>query len=297
MENKNLKVKPKILFIRTGALGDVIMTTSLVRRCFSERNGDCEIYFQTHHEAVFKDNPYVYKTLPTNFSDYSKFDIIYNLDWAYEKNNNHHVIDVYEKYVFGYISENRYAELWESPSDIDYTKNLTSSIGKFMVIHMRSINNNDPSQAAKNIDERVWKNIIISILNTTDIHILQIGSEHDLCFGGNPRLIDLRGKLSIHQIKSLANNATCYLGSDSGPTHAAATSNTKILALYTISKIHNFHPIRKEGEYHAIPAQVECQGCLINVNAGAPLNCPNNIICRYSFNPENIVSLLAINKN
>ena len=283
-----LKTKPKILFIRAGALGDVLMITPVIRRVHAERNGDCEIYVATFYPDIFNANPWVVNSFkPDNFQ-YSHFDIIYNLDSVYEKNNDRHVLDAYEEYVFGSVSNNRHCELFDQPEDIEYVNSLIFGMGDFIVLHMRSITNTDPDHTAKNIDENIWRDVATNILNSSSVKILQIGGPTDLCFGGNDRLIDLRQKLSIHQIKSLCQLSKCYLGTDSGPAHLAATSNVNMIVLYTIAKIDFFKPFRFIGKSISIKANIACQGCLINIDPGDKLNCQYNVQCRKSFSAEEI---------
>jgi ADP-heptose:LPS heptosyltransferase len=281
-----LKVKPKVLFIRSGALGDVLMITPIIRRFYMDRMGDCEIYIKTLYPNIFIGNPYVTKCFVLGDINETTFDIIYNLDWVYERNNDRHVLDAYEEYVFGNRSTNRHCELNENDSDIHYVESLLIGIDNFIVIHMRCINNSDPDQAAKNIDEGIWKKIIVDILNNSDVTILQIGGPTDLCFGGSENLLDMRQKLTNHQVKYLCEKSKCYIGTDSGPAHIAATSSVAMVVLYTIAKIEYFLPTRKNGKIIPIKADIECQGCLINVMPGGKLNCQRDVQCRKSFSPE-----------
>ena len=285
-----LKVKPKILFKRSFALGDVLMITPIIRRFYTERLGECEIFVKSFYPEIFKENPYVKKAFSLEEVIEHTFDISYNLDWVYEKNNDRHVIDAYEDYVFGFRSLDRYCELYENSSDVNYINSLIANIEDFIVLHMRCINNGDPDQAAKNIDEEIWQKTIINILNNSNVKILQIGGPNDLCFGGSDRLLDMRQKLTSQQLKKLCSVSKCFLGTDSGPAHIAATSSVGMVVLYTVAKVENFLPFRKDAFTIPIKANIECQGCLVNVSPGGRLNCQRDVQCRKSFSPEMISS-------
>ena len=284
-----LKIAPKILFIRERAMGDVLMITPLIRRCYQERGGDCEIYVKTIYVDIFTDSPYVVKAFKLEENVDIKFDIIYNLDMVYEKNNDRHVLDAYEDYVFGSRTNNRYTELYGLDSEIGSVNHLLDGVGDYIVVHMRRVGFNDPDQIPKNIDENIWRTIISEILNRTSVNIIQIGEASDLCFGGSERLFDFRTKLNIKQIRALSNESKCYIGSDSGPAHISATSSVQMIVLYTIAKIEYFMPERRHGKTISIPSSVECQGCLINVEAGGKLNCKNNSLCRSGFSASEII--------
>ena len=44
-----MKVNPKILVNRSGALGDVLMVTPIIRRLYRERFGECQIYIKSFY--------------------------------------------------------------------------------------------------------------------------------------------------------------------------------------------------------------------------------------------------------
>ena len=68
----------KILVHRAMALGDVILTTPIVRALFND--GDCEIDVSSNYPIVFKDNPYIKQALHPSQVNAADYDQIYNLD-------------------------------------------------------------------------------------------------------------------------------------------------------------------------------------------------------------------------
>jgi len=76
-------------------------------------------------------------------------------------------------------------------------------------------------------------------------------------------LIDLRGRLSIHQLKELIGAALLYVGIDSGTLHIAATTDTPVVSMF--SSAH--HALRmplgrpEHASFNAIQPAVPCYGC------------------------------------
>ena len=88
-----MSFKPKIAVIRQLALGDVILTTPIVKQIFADYSGQCDIDVVTLKPEVFKHNPIVANILmanePINFV--GTYDKIINLDLAYEKYPKIHI--------------------------------------------------------------------------------------------------------------------------------------------------------------------------------------------------------------
>ena len=53
-----MKVNPKILVNRSGALGDVLMVTPIIRRLYRKRFGECQIYIKSFYTEIFLNNPF-----------------------------------------------------------------------------------------------------------------------------------------------------------------------------------------------------------------------------------------------
>lgn len=56
------QVVPKFLIIRDGALGDVLMTTPMVRSLYENHNGKIRIDIATFYPDIFNNSPYVKKS-------------------------------------------------------------------------------------------------------------------------------------------------------------------------------------------------------------------------------------------
>ena len=263
-----MNTKPKILINRLGALGDVILTTPIIRKIYQDRDGFCEITVRTHHTEVFKDNPYVASILTGSDAIRSEaFDVIFNLDLVYEKNPTCHILEAYGFYVFGHASFSRQCEIFATKEDAENALQLLpAQSNRYLIIHMRRT-----VQGSRNLPEYFWRDIVEGILRRTNATIVQVGMPNEIAFGGNPRLIDLRGKLSIHALQQVINSSTFYLGVDSAPFHVAATTPTDMAIFFTTARSEYRRPYRIQGEYQEITPAIDCYGCQERMPLGSTM--------------------------
>lgn len=259
-----MNFKPKILVIRQLALGDVILTTPIVRQLYADYQGDCLIDVLTMRPEIYDNNPMVNEAmLPAKYLENNRsYDKTINLDLAYERYPNMHILEAYAKYSHGSIEMIKIKKVDIFTCKLD-RENLNRILGstaqsKYMVIHMR--NDTWPS---RNIKMETWRSIIDIILNTTDLNIVQVGSLQEHAFDHNPRLINMLGKLTISELKETIAGSTFYFGIDSGTLHVASSTETPIICLFT-SAHHLFRkPLGRKIESIFIPItpKIECYGC------------------------------------
>ena len=263
-----MQTKPRILINRIGALGDVILTTPIVKKIYMDHNGFCEITIKTHWVDVFKNNPYVHHVVNSNEdTSINEFDKFINLDLAYEKNPKMHVIDAYGMYAFGNNTFNRQCEIYTSIADKELAKNIHATYPNgYLIMHMRNTH-----QPNRNIPQEFWLKLIEEIVNTTNYHVLQIGTLSDFAFGGNERLVDMREKLSLHELREVIEKSACYLGIDSAPIHIAGTTTANIVGFYTTARYEYREPIRHEGAFTALIPKIDCYGCQVNLPLGSTI--------------------------
>ena len=287
-----MRTRPNILVSRIEALGDVVMTTPVIRRLHTMHAGECNIHVRTAHTDVFRNNPWVASAFRLDESPPCKFDIVYRLDRCYEKNRDMHVVDAYERYVLGAPSTSgRHCELFEDENDRRVVEDVVRDIGPYILLHMRNSRSSKPEFRAKDVAEPVWRSVVLGLMHRTTMPILQIGSDKDLVYRGHRRLLDLRERLNLQQIKVLAGRAACHLGSDSGPAHIEACSGVSMVVLYTVARPEFFQPIRQSGAFRAIPADIAYQGCMSEMPTGATsITCHRgDVACRERFAPEQVV--------
>lgn len=255
--------KPKILVRRRAALGDVIMTTGVVRELHKKYNGQCEISVITEYTDVFLNNPYVNKVYHTSRPLVGMiWDVEYNLDNAYELNPTNHFIDSYYQRVFGTIDLNKAVEIYPAEHDKVKVNEILNSInGNFIVIHMRRW-----AWEHKNIKPEIWQEIINRILSlNNDIKIVIVGANADYNVQPNQRVLSLHGQLSIQQTKLLLENAVAFIGSDSAPYAIAGSTNVSVIPLLSHILPEQILPFRNNNDLnyksYPIKSKIDCVGC------------------------------------
>jgi ADP-heptose:LPS heptosyltransferase len=247
-------MKTKILVIRAGALGDVILATGIVRELNKFHSGQCSIDVATEYPEVFKNNPYVNLVINKSSVNQSEYDQVIDLDLCYEMEPNQHVLDAYSKKVFGIANFNVSPELF---LEEEHTT-LPKIDAPYVVVHMR--NHYWPS---RNLPQEFWVPLISNILAKTNYTVVQIGSGQDLAFGGlGDRLINTVGKLGLHQSHALIGQARAFVGADAGALHIAACTQTPILAMYTSVRADYREPKYRTAPHISIASDIDCYGCV-----------------------------------
>jgi predicted O-linked N-acetylglucosamine transferase (SPINDLY family)/ADP-heptose:LPS heptosyltransferase len=261
---KKSHLKTRILVIRQLALGDVLLATPIVRKLYSDHDGHCIIDVITKKPEVFVNNPWVKNTytpdaFPQSYADYDK---IINLDLTYEKHPGMHIIDAYSMHSHGHLFKdsqkrielnNNYLPKLHLPKLLG----LAPSAG-YAVIHMRH-----DTWPSRNLSVETWRNVVDIILSETDLSIIQVGSPHEISFDHDDRLLNHLGKYSIHELKTIIEHASVYVGIDSGTLHIAATTDIPIISFFTSAH----HDLRKPlGRIHSAPffavtPILKCYGC------------------------------------
>lgn len=251
-----------ILVKRRAAIGDVIMTTGVVRELKRKYGSNANIYVATDVLEVFKNNPHVSGVIPFDAAKDGQFDTVFNLDDAYEYNPYVNYVETYFYRVFGDINCNKSVELF--PSEEDRTKVLNiqyqHKLDKYIVVHMRNWH-----WQAKNISMDVWFDVFTKLFEERDdFTVVTIGGHTDHTVD-HPNFVDLRNSnLTSQQMMLLCENASCFVGIDSGPFQCAAASNTHIVALLTHLRAESIIPQRKwtnDYEVTAIETLEDCKGC------------------------------------
>jgi ADP-heptose:LPS heptosyltransferase len=272
-----ISTKIKILLVRSGALGDVLLTTPIVEKLFKKYDGLCSITVATRYPDIFINNPYVRKIISIrdlkNLEE--AYDFILDLDSCYEKNRNLHITEAYNFYTFGInaTKDNLQPKLFSSDQDKVIVERFIKSVGTpFIVCHNRV----DLTQSYRNVPRKQWEHLIKSFKARTDLQIVQIGDKHmDIALDAkNEGFIDARNSFSLQQVKELISNAQLFLGTDAGPLHIAATTQTPIVSFFTIAH-HNLRMPLRDNRciFKPITPKIDCYGCQSNFSLAEPWVC------------------------
>lgn len=278
----------QILVRRRAALGDVIMSTGVVREL--KYRYHCDIDVATEFPNVFDNNPNVRAIYHTNaMPNPTTYDLYINLDDAYESNPCNHYLDSYFYRAFGTSAVGKKEpELFPSKFDIDIVNSFfqDNEIDNYIVVHIRQW-----YWPLKNMSWDTWYSVFEQLFTQrTDFKIVCVGTIQD-GFVEHPLFVDARDQLNIQQQKLLMDHARCFVGIDSGPYHIAVASKTHIISLHTHLLPERIAPQHKL--YTAIKADVECVGC--NDHQTRPVS---QVVCKHGdFRCSNSFSADRITNN
>jgi ADP-heptose:LPS heptosyltransferase len=252
--------RPAILVIRSGAMGDVLLCTPVIRQIYQDRQGYCEIEVVTRYPELFANNPYVAKVLCWDDLKYQDrhYDWILNLDMTQEKNRRAHITEVYAFHAFGNRDFDKQPEIFATEQDILAVDNYIKTFGKpYIVAHNRC----DANQPYRHVDSQLWQDLLSELARQSGLPILQIGSpDLDMALEF-PGAIDARGLFSVQQTQQLIARANLFIGYDAGPLHIAATTQVPIVAFFTLAHHALRAPLRRQGLFVPVAAQLDCYGC------------------------------------
>lgn len=251
-----------ILVQRRAAIGDVIMSTAVVRELKLKYGPDANIDVATDFAEVYRNNPHIRNIFPVDqLPEVNRWDIFVNLDNAYELNPTQHYQKNYMYRAFGSNSLNAAVELFPSDEDIATVVNFQqqNELDRYIVVHLRNWH-----WTAKNISMDVWLDVFAKVFEqTADFKIVCVGGSTDH-FVEHPLFVDGRAKFNNQQLKVLCDGALAFAGVDSGPYWCAAASQTHIIALLTHLRPEVIVPIRNwEDGKNAVAIQTleDCRGC------------------------------------
>jgi len=272
-----------ILVQRRAAIGDVIMTTGVVRELKRRYGDQANIDIATDFAEPYRNNPHIRNIFPVDqVPDVkNRWDLYFNLDDAYELNPTEHYVKNYFYRVFADTTMNMAVELFPTDADQAVVDADLAEIGdRFVVVHMRNWH-----WTAKNITMDVWLDVFGKLFEArADFKIVCIGGSTDN-FVEHPLFVDARAKYNSQQLKYLCDHARCFVGIDSGPYQCAAASSTHIISLLTHLDPGTIVPFRRyELGYNStsIPTQEDCRGC--NRDQQRPVR---QLICKKGTTPCN----------
>jgi len=254
----NLEQPINILVQRRAAIGDVIMTTGVVRELKRKYGTNASIDISTDFAEPYRNNPYIRNIFPVDQIPpvNNRYEMYVNLDDAYENNPTEHYVDNYFYRAFGSGAEDLDKSVELFPTDEDRVAidiDLKELGNKFIVVHLRNWH-----WAAKNISMDIWLEVFGKVFEQrADFKIVTVGGRSDH-FVDHPLFLDRRNVYNSQQIKYLCDHAACFVGIDSGPLHCAAASSTHIIGLLTHLKPERIMPA---GNHTAIQTLEDCAGC------------------------------------
>jgi GT2 family glycosyltransferase/ADP-heptose:LPS heptosyltransferase/predicted SAM-dependent methyltransferase len=260
----------KILLKRRAALGDVILTTPIARRLREIHGSDALIDVASDCGSIYVGNPYINNVYGNHHSTVG-YDEIIDLNFAYERTPEQHIIESYTHVAFPAGVDAAYdkrTELFPTDADKDFvlSKLRESALKPENCVIMH---------CAVSWKNRTWpKNRweeTAAMIAKMDRRVIIIGAGADYKFQA-ANVFDFTAKFTIQQLSYLIGMCAVFVGNDSGLLHVAGTTKTPIVGIFTSAKGEWRVPFRN-GEYGGdcaiIKPMVDCYGCLSKENRPA----------------------------
>lgn len=250
--------KKVITVRRTGAMGDVLLTTGIIRK-LKQENPKNSIVVSTHCDFVFRNNPYIEKCVK-NIAEVSNAEKVFDLDLCYESNPKVPVIQAYAERVFGAVDPNYdfVPDLFSSSAD---HQSALSKIGEFLkpqdkyaVFHMPM------SWPSRTWPRDKW-NQVTRIISSSGFKVIVVGRGNDFRSDLYANVLNLVDNLSIHEIKELCERANVFVGMDSGVMHVAMTTGCPVVGLFTVANP-DYRIFNRTAKTMAIIPKTPCRFCL-----------------------------------
>lgn len=263
VDSANAELYPKspavTTFKRYGALGDVILTTGVIRKyCKDHPNEVLKMATLVPH--VFRDLPFVLEV--ASHPEQTDYDKLIDLDLAYERRPNLGIVESYCE-VAG-VNDPDQPVIYSRPTDLYSLRlkfpNLDLNSGKLVVVHMANTWN------VKTWPKSSWGDLLFR-LTSAGYDVAIVGAGYDFRAPNTQRIYNLAGNageapLSIQEIRELIDHAQLFIGMDSGIMHVAMSTATPIIGIFTIADPKHILWHRFQGITRAISPNVECRFCL-----------------------------------
>lgn len=217
------KFKYPIVIKRKEAIGDVLLTSPIIRQLKRDRPLS-PIYVITQFPMLFWKNPNVH-TATTNLRPGAD-SLMINLDMAYENRPMRHILDSYAE-VAGVTLEDHHLDMPIAEEKRQWAIQQLVSVHRPRVV----IAPGPTTWAGKNWGKGAWC-AVSSYLKQKGWAVILIGAAntHDI-----PCTIDYRGRTDIHQSAAILNESQMFMGLDSFPLHLAMSQRIPSIALFGVT--------------------------------------------------------------
>jgi len=245
----------RILIRRTGALGDTLLSTGVIR-LLRKNHPQSEIIVATHCGEVLRGNPHVSQVVRS--IEGVEADEFYDLDLAYEKNPKIPIWDAYSQVVFGEsVLDASFIEMHSTELDDQTARSKLGSMDpsshRIALVHM------GVGWASRTWERRSWNQVIARLAR--DFKIIVVGRGGDFRAEPQANVLNLVDHLSVFEVRELAKRASVFIGMDSGMLHVAQTTDVPIVGIFTVANP-AYRVIPRAVETVALVPKTECRFCL-----------------------------------
>lgn len=295
-EDTSYGIKSRLLVVRTGAMGDVILSTPIVAALHAARGSNCAIYVATNFPEVFQGSPYVLYSAPLRVIQKLKlhFTQIIDLDFTYEQDPYRHPTDAYALIALGKRVSSDTPEIFAQPvfrvekmfKKLDIPRNLN-----YIIVHNRF----SMKQPFRGVRPPLWETLLGRLRDITGAAIIQIGDPVLDAHVEAPGFFDMRGQCSLGDTKQLLQASRGFVGVDAGPLHIAACTTVPIAAFFTHVPAEVRAPRRSPDQrFVEIKADIDCYGCSTTFPSPWGFYCRRgDSLCSNSYNLEMAITRIV----
>lgn len=234
-----------IIVQRSGALGDVILTTPVIRRLRQENPTEC-ISVVTGYPNVFRGNPHLDQGVAASLDDR-----LIQLDLAYERRPNLHIVQAYMIEAFG--DPGVAADLQQELFFLRQT--FFSRDRKYVAVHATAT-----GWANRTLPRSTWLAVVVG-LRKAGLWPILVGGSRDSIPGAD--VMTFHSTDILMQARLIAGCAA-FVGSDSGIMHIAGATDVPLVGVFTCARPETRLPWRHGvlgWGCTAILPDLDCVGC------------------------------------
>ena len=217
--------KYKIAVHRSGAVGDVLLTTPIIHS-LKRQYAEAEIRVSTHHREVFARNPDIAKNEiePLAYTDgYWK---VVNLDMAYEREPLVHAVEAYARACNVEIdlsNPNDLPRVTVGDDERSWARQIMDREKPSVVIHT-----GPTAWAGRNWPLDRFQDVA-RMMKRGGWSVVQVGA-HGAAM--NETDLDLIGKTGFHQLAAVIERSSLFVGLDSMPMHLAQAFQRPLVGIF-----------------------------------------------------------------
>lgn len=244
---------------RREAIGDVLLITPLIAE-LRRQNPRSEIYVETNHPELFRDNPAVTKA-GAAFPEVYRWATLIDLDMSYENQPETNIVDAYFKtaHIVPHPDALILPQIFPSLMDRQMAAALLGK-KKWIAIHP-----GPTTWKGKNWPWERWEELCRELL-AADWRVLLVGTRGPSL----PNFMDLRGKTDFHQLTAIINRCRLFVGVDSFPMHVATSQGIPVVGLFGAS---DPRYILQASAQYAVRGTADCAGARHRVAGQTYVDC------------------------
>ena len=235
----------KVLFIRAGGLGDVLLATPVVR-AVKRKFPKAKISFATSVPEVLQGNLNIDEVVSMYGLQPNNYDLV--VDLYYERTPKIHIVQAYLEQA-GVESNDWSLDFQLKPEDVKFAAEKFGS-GQWVVIHTGK------TWVSREWSIDKWQQLVYQ-LQVEGYNIAEVGR------GDTVRLEGISysacGRVTVGQMAGLISQAKLFVGIDSLPAHIAQAVGTKSVVLY--GAVDPKLRVVNSKLQTSVFADIECRGC------------------------------------